>query len=350
MRSSPGMLELVAGGLLAMCVVPGSGHGETSCFDAAPAVRTLEGPQSRFDTRRDRLAPGTAIDARRAVWDAAHKFPVVLGSEAPLCFSGGIVQGGWNQETTTWKAYSGTSAFYLFADGAVIEDVRVHNYGDGVSQREPTGSWTLRRSWFTDIHDDCIENDDHGNALIEDNLLDGCYVAISTRNSDLSMDGRENLMEIRGNLIRLASFARNHRETQGHRGVFKFDKDGRGPRVAMHDNVILAEQNVKSGVTLFPALHTLDSCSNNLLLWVGSRNDFEEALTDSVGPDGLDDGGRLRELAHCFQVLVADPRPGQTQEEARRELLERHWQPRVERWKATHPAGRAEISSPAAAP
>jgi len=325
---------------LAFLLVSQAGLAQETCLSSSSKVIELGGTgQTDFN-----VDAGTGIDARGVEWKGTTSFLVKLEGGPNLCWSGGRILGTWNQESTLWDTYHSTSGIDVRSGNTTIEDLWVDNYGDALRQRNPANPWTVRRSLFTDIHDDAIENEDHGNLLMEDNLLDGVFVAISTQNSDTGIDGSGNVMELRGNLMRLQEFAHSYKETKGHGGFFKNDKDGRGPDVAMHDNVLVAGPTKgMSGHSLFPYLTKVASCSNNRFIWMGTQSQLDAALAKGSGPDGLNDAQRLQELSHCIDVVVTGDSSNQA--------LQQHWVPLVEQWKATHAAAGGDATSgPASIP
>ena len=95
------------------------------------------------------------------------------------------------------------------------------------------------------IHDDCIENDYMHNGLVEDSLLDGCYVAFSARNSD-GTDGHLNTETIRSSLVRLQPMPTVYKgDAPGHGGFFKWPTstaDGVGPNLVIENTIFRVDQ------------------------------------------------------------------------------------------------------------
>ena len=65
-----------------------------------------------------------------------------------------------------------------------VDGVRCDNTGDGFRPRETsTGAenvtMTVRNTYFTRIHDDCLENDGVIGGLLQNNLWNGCNTGIS---------------------------------------------------------------------------------------------------------------------------------------------------------------------------
>jgi hypothetical protein len=320
------------------------------CLATSSSITTLTGT-----SRTDFSGSGIGIDARAVTWTGTDPFLVHLEDGSNVCWLGGKINGTWDQQNTVWDTYHSTAAFYVYSDNTSIEDVRIHNYGDGIRTRDPVKRWAVRRSYISDNHDDAFENEDHSSLVLEDNLIEGTYVAISTRNSDSSVDGSGNLIEVRKNLIQLKSFAHNYKEQVGYQGVFKYDKDGRGPKVAMHDNVILAVgQKNSSGITFAPYVNKTVSCSGNKLLYLGTQTQFNDAMSKGDGPDGMeDDAARIAELNRRFPGCFTVTLKPSTQSD--KDFLDQQgWNKNVLDWKASHlaaggtPSGSGDTTTPPA--
>jgi hypothetical protein len=105
-------------------------------------------------------------------------------------------------------------------------------------------------------------------------FLDGCYVAYSARSSALpdSVDRSANVVTVRGSLWRLQRMPTVYDgPAPAHKGFFKLDKDGTSPRLALHDNVFFPEMLVNGdGIFMWPPPDRIASCSNNVVVWLGS--------------------------------------------------------------------------------
>src|ERR687897_282265 len=158
------------------------GSGPTGgCLAGTGSLLTISNAAlAPYDSRTAPLSAATQVDARNASW-TGWSFPVNVASDPGLCWTGGTIQGTL-QEETPWTTWHSSSAFYVWGERPVVENIRADNYGDGVrfTTRGPT-NWTLRGVHFTKMHDDCVENDRLESGLVEDVLLDGCYVAFSAR-------------------------------------------------------------------------------------------------------------------------------------------------------------------------
>jgi hypothetical protein len=121
--------------------------------------------------------------------------------------------------------------------------------------------------------------------LVDDSLLDGCYVAFSARPSqpiiDSGWDGHDKLWTIQNTLIRLQpmplpSGGTSNPDGLGHGGFFKWhlwdnQASSLSPKLALHDNVFMAERvgEVNPDRMGIPP-GQLQSCSNNVMVWLGA--------------------------------------------------------------------------------
>jgi len=284
------------------------------------------------------------IDARGVDWVGQYTYGVDLGGPGTGCFVGGRIEGTWSQ-ADSWDLYHARKALPNGLEGRplIVEQLHVANYGDGVAIELaapcPNGSpsWlVLRDSHLEDMHDDAVESDGLCSAEVEDSLLDRVYVALAFRNrlSDPNRNGSGNTVVVRDNLIRMHSFANNYLGYTEHNGIWKWARQGKGPKLSVRNNRFLAF-DAPPGGTLLPFVNKVVSCTNNVLLFAGSEADWQAALLtgcDIQGDDGLCDGERLLALASCYTAVTKPD----TQSEA--DFLAAHWDPYVASWKASHAA------------
>lgn len=247
------------------------------CRDGGPLVGIAGAQESRL--HRGALPPDTVVDARSAEWVGAVRFPVELGGGSGMCLAGGQIRGTFPPDRS-WSFMHGTAAVTVSSPNAVIDGVRIDNYGDGVRLVRNAREFTLRRSHLSHIRDDCVENDSLFGGSIQDTLLDGCYSAFSSRPYDglrTDLDGRDNTVTIRNTLVRLQPFDRVYRNrglVPGHDGFFKWHE--RSPRLALHHNVFRADQPANN-VGLGIPVGKLAGCSDNVMVWLG-RGEFPARL------------------------------------------------------------------------
>ena len=222
----------------------------------------------------------TTFDAATASWTAVSDYPIRLSGGSDVCWHGGIVRGMY-PDTDSWDRMHDTAAFTATLPQFVGTGIRVHNYGDAVNIVDHAENFTFRELHLTYIRDDCIENDRLHGGVVEDSLFDGCYTALSARPnpSDSESDGRGDVWVIRRSLIRLQPMPTVYKgEAPGHGRFFKWDNNGRGPTLELHDNVFRADQPPNDGDLGLPDGH-LGSCSGNVMVWLGG-GEFPGTLPD----------------------------------------------------------------------
>ena len=305
-------------------------------------------------TRYVYASPGRAFAARGVVWRNVPGHALRLAGSHAACWSGGHVDGPYPEDAVyecsaehcpaggcpqpCWPYHLSAGVSVRVAAPTVIEDLRVSDYGDGISQEESArrADLELRRVWLHDLHDDAVENDWGASVRVIDSLLERVNVAFASRQrSGESIDARGKRFEVRNSLVRLHRFTNQYKRKPGHGGIWKWGHAGMDPRFAVTDNVFLADTG---GGLLFPLVDQVVECRNNKLLWAGTAEAWERALDDGADSDGLDERGRLAALSHCYTVIV---RPAAQSPAA---FLAEHWDPLVERWRSSHAAWqRAEV-------
>lgn len=286
---------------------------------------------------------GKIVDARGVDWAGQQRHGIDLEGSVGGCFQGGSVTGTWDM-AASWETFHTTAAISVDSSG---QPMRVHathlrNYGDGVSIEPdvpcPNGSlkpWLyVRANHFEDIHDDAIESDGLCAVEISDNLIERSFVAFGFRNrsSDPNRTGSASTVVVDGNLVRMHSFPSNWEGIPDHGAIWKWAREGRGPRIVVRNNRFLAFDAVKG---LFPFVNRVQSCRDNVFLFAGTEAEWAHALTldcDGDGDDGLCQGERVVALSDCFTVITKPD----AQSEA--DFLAAHWDPWVASWKASHVA------------
>lgn len=254
------------------------------CVAAAPATRVVTGTHAT--ALRDReLAAGAVLDLRAASFlaSAANRYPLSFRGGSGACIAGGTVQGQYDRGWSWDRMHDVNNAALAFENpGLTVDGLRADNVTDGIRPRPGVG-FTIANVWLSYVRDDCVENDHLEGGLVRDALLDGCYVAFSARPSpakrERGLDGSGKLWTIRDSLVRLAAMPGPRGGTTGERGhgvFFKWHntKDptrSLSPRLALHGNIFLAEgSGPKGGYRLGVPPARLASCSNNVVVWLGS--------------------------------------------------------------------------------
>lgn len=226
------------------------------------------------------LAHYTTIDATSATWIGVSDYPIRISGGERVCWHGGDIRGAY-PDTDSWDRMHDTAAFTVTLPGFVGVGIRVHNYGDAINIVDDAENFTVRELHLTYIRDDCIENDRLHSGVVEDSLLDGCYTAFSARPNpnDSKSDGTADVWIIRRSLIRLQPMPTVYKgDAPGHGMFFKWDKNGRGPMLELHDNIFRVDQLPNAGDLGVPEGY-LASCSNNVVVWLG-EGEFPDSLPD----------------------------------------------------------------------
>lgn len=248
------------------------------CLDGKEPFIVLSGEQTtQYRTKNRPIPEGASVDARTASWTHVDDYPVVLEGGPDICFSGGTVTGEYPY-STDWDTMHDTSAFTFRTTGrTTVENIRVHNYGDGItfSRGDPSYSFHITGAYFSHIRDDCVQNDYMYSGLIEDSLFDGCYTAFSAQShaSIEDNDGSQNVVDIRNSLIRLEPMEKVYNDKgliPGHGPFFKWNNsDNKSPGLSLHDNIFRVDQLSNSINGLGIPEGKLVSCSNNVAVWLG---------------------------------------------------------------------------------
>ena len=224
------------------------------------------------------LPDGAAIDATGAEWSGDDDWPVHVEGGEGLCWRGGEIRGTFG-DSASWDELHGTGAFNLLVPGATVADLRVHNYGDGIRVLDEADGFRILDVHLSFVRDDCIENDDVQGGVVRGALLDGCYVAFSARpwQEDFAGDGSERTWRIEDSLVRLEPMPTVYRgSAPGHGGFFKWDEEGRSPRLVLEGNVFRADQDSNhTSMGIPPGTR----CRDNTMVWLG-EGPYPEELPD----------------------------------------------------------------------
>ena len=195
---------------------------------------------------------------------------------------GGTVLGQYDRTLSWSEMHAANNAGLAFTNGDLtIDGLRIDDVTDGVRPRLG-GGFTIRSTWLSYIRDDCIENDHLQDGLVDDSLLDGCYVAFSSRPSPAIIasgyDGRDKVWTVRNSLVRLQPMPGPDGATTdglGTGGFFKWHRWGDpanslSPRLALYGNVFLAERvGVVGAERMGIPPGELVGCADNVMVWLG---------------------------------------------------------------------------------
>ena len=261
---------------------PGLCGADCRCVQP-PAFSCLAGPGPTIALSGILAAPyetplpaATRLDGRAATFVAspANLYPLNLRGGDGACLAGGRIAGQYDP-TLTWQAmHDANNAGLRFENDAfTIDGLRIDDVGDGI--RPVAQDFTVRAVWLSWVRDDCMENDHLHGGLIEDSLLDGCYVGISERPSpailDSGFDGRRDALTIHGSLIRLQAMPGPDGGSPsglGHGQFFKWHE--RATALALRDDVFLAEEVGQGGPDTMGVPQSLVDCAGNVMVWLGS--------------------------------------------------------------------------------
>ena len=251
-----------------------------ACLSRRGHLIKLSGRIKR-EYRKHSLPAGTRIDARRAVFLAspADHYPLSLGGRGGLCVAGGMIRGGYDRKLDWATMHDTNNAGVAFTNpDAIIDGIRIDDVTDGIRPRG-TGSFTIREVHLSYIRDDCVEDDHLASGVIEDSLFDGCYTAISERPSpSISTDGRSGLLTVRGSLLRLEPMPGPRNGGASELGNSEFFKwSDRATKLALYDNVFMAEDVSQGGADQMGIPGPLVGCANNVMVWLG-RGDYPAPL------------------------------------------------------------------------
>ncbi len=264
-----------------------AGATAVSCLTQPGPVVTLAGTQTTqyWDVS---LADNTRIDATAAQWftPQAENQPTNFGGGLNLCWSGGEVLGQF-APSTPWNTMHDKygQVAQPNAGGAHIENLRVFDYGDGISHDRSGPNWTVRGVYVKYSRDDCIENDFYHSGTVEDVFLDGCYSAFSMRQYIALGDSSANHLVVRNSLIRLQAYdAAYSGPAPNHNAFWKLHQNA--PRIELYDNIFRADAASYEGQgpgsymippSGAPPWDKLATCSNNTIVWLG-QGSFPEPL------------------------------------------------------------------------
>ncbi len=260
-----------------------------SCL-ARPDIRTFTGAQNPYDGQKDPATANTTFDASGASWSTAASYQIHFREPGGthlagnLCLVGGTVTTPY-PDTDPWSTWHGRTGIMSEEPNTQIIGTRVSAEGDGLDFEHPATNWTVRGVHLSDIHDDCLQDDQMNSGLIDDSFFDGCFSGVSAMGfSGSTEDGTGNTITISNSLISLADMASVPSGTSpGHNGFFKFAAhmatEGRAPALVIRNTVFEADSPTDIGTMGLPSWQDattgvwtpyLAACSNNTMVWLGS--------------------------------------------------------------------------------
>jgi Big-like domain-containing protein len=248
---------------------------------------------------------------------------VMIGGGSGLCWSGGEIMAQDPPDFPYSGNYHDIYGINVHAANVTVENVRVFTGGDGITfDYQGSANWTVRGMYIRYMRDDCIENDFLNNGLIDDVLAEGCYTFLSSRTYTGSPDGTNNTVTVQNSLVWLEQMDAIYPSltAPGSGGFFKWVGSGtpntsNGPSLVINNTVFRADAVPVEGdgAGEYFAPPKLKSCSNNVMVWLGT-------------------GPLPASLPSCFTVMTGSAGLD-------------YWNSRVAAWKAAHPAG-ADFAPP----
>jgi RHS repeat-associated protein len=267
-RRTAGMPDVAMSG-------PGGGF---SCLDQGGPLVTLSGAQTQqyFHVT---LADSTKIDARTAYWNNVN-YPSRIGGGVNLCWSGGEAHDSFPPSTAWATARSRYGHFVESASATDLEDMRIFNYGYGVSQATSGPNWSIRRALVKYSRATCVTNDFYHSGTIEDSFLDGCWRGVGADEQSPLGDSSANLVVIRNSLIRLQAIDSSFFSNVPNQSAF-WEWNVHAPRMSLINNVFRADAHSREGqanrMYMAPPPGKLAECSGNIMVWLG-KGPFPETL------------------------------------------------------------------------
>ena len=267
------------------------GPDAAACL-ARPDVVTLTGEQGKWSSHAEDLPDGAGIDARTAWWRraTASDTPFVLkaggSGGSDVCVVGDEIYSSL-PDSTPWERWHDIYGMTIELPEFTVNGMRIHNMGDGISfTSHAADNWTIRDVHMSEIHDDCVENDYANSGLIEDSLLEGCYVPLSSEGGswmDPLPNGLDERVTVRDTLIWHKPMPTVYKGAAPGTGpLFKWSDvpdEGYGPMLTMRNVTIRVDQEPGFDDLEFPTYTDpstgdpqpyLDDCSNNTIVWLGS--------------------------------------------------------------------------------
>jgi hypothetical protein len=162
----------------------------STCLD--PARTLVATPRGTITTKYSPpVVAETTYIATATIWRPNLRiYPIGIDSGAVprVCWLDGKVFGSIPARMT-WEdahSYNQPCARIVATDWMLVDGLRCDNTDDGFRPRETsTGAqdvtMTVRNTYFTHMHDDCLENDGVIGGLLQDNLWQGCNMGISEK-------------------------------------------------------------------------------------------------------------------------------------------------------------------------
>ena len=227
------------------------------------------------------ITPNTVINATNLWWNGVYsngeplEWPITTGGDGPGCWFGGKYQGVWNDRdpNVTWAdPYHKSGVITVRSPQFLVEGLRADNSGDGVRFEGNAHGFHVRGVYMSNMHDDCVENDHMNSGTIEDSLFDGCYAGISADHTNPTLDGSNDTMVFKNNLLYMKPMPTVFRGTAPGTAMLFKGWSGAGspaPAMVIENNVFRIDQKPGFESHNIPSRMKITSCSNNVIVWLG---------------------------------------------------------------------------------
>jgi hypothetical protein len=208
-----------------------------------------------------------------------------IGTTSPAvgdCVIGGYAQGQL-ADAVTWEQahahYNGACLRYIGEGSIDIHNLRCDNVEDGVRPEETArnandATLNISGTYFTRVHDDCIENDFVIGGILADSLWEQCNTGVSERPpskaADFSSPKGESLTL---DHMLLGLYVNPHRAGPGENALFKWSSSGNALVIRCSLFKVDALSLNGAEAMSFPAKTTIDDracpADPTTLVWLG---------------------------------------------------------------------------------
>jgi hypothetical protein len=187
---------------------------------------------------------------------------------------GTVVTGGVIRHTPTgeptWDDWHANYGAVVETPGVTFIGTRFHSLGDGVQFAGTGTDWRLVDCWFSDIHDDAVENDGKHSGLVDSCVIDGAHIAFSAASATAA--DRLSAMRIVNTMVRLRPQRESYKpEKYGydqHGPFFKWSPDA--PHVDVRDCIFRSDTPARYGGNVNGRLGLPPGSSGSNVILIGT--------------------------------------------------------------------------------
>ncbi len=255
-------------------------HGCLSTYDGPLVVKSGTFDETGF-IRPGSLVARTRYDLREATFLKTNLNAVVFLTKdvpnIPVCVAGGTIIGTQSRDMSWSDSHAGNCAMGFYGQNSTIDGVRGDNIANDFISVSASGTkdFVIKNNWASYVRDDCVENDSHHSGVIEDNLVDGCYVFLSHQDECTNCDTGTRV-QVRRNLIHMHDMPYPYKPSwetvqpeKGYGPLFKQANGANDPDIDFVENVVWFEPN-SYRPSYAPNVKRFTECKDNVLIWTGS--------------------------------------------------------------------------------